>query len=331
MDKTQSFELLDTYFNSGGNFIDTANNYQDEESERWIGEWIASRKNRDQLVLATKFTTDYKSYEYGKGKVVNFCGNHKKSLHLSLRDSLNKLQTDYVDILYVHWWDWTTSIEEVMDALHTVVQQGKVLYLGISDSPAWVVSAANTYARAHGKTPFSIYQGRWNVLRRDFERDIIPMARHFGMALAPWDVLGQGKFQSSKELEERKKRGEPLRSLRGAEQTEDEIQISAALTKVAEEHGIESVTAVALAYVLSKYPYVYPIIGGRKVSHLQDNIQSLKLKLTDKQIEYLESVKPFDLGFPGNFIGPELGETTKCPPLMSTAGTLAIVRNARPI
>jgi aryl-alcohol dehydrogenase-like predicted oxidoreductase len=114
MDKEKSFELLDAYFDAGGNFIDTANNYQDEESERWIGEWITARQNRDRLVLATKYTTDYKSHEHGKGKVVNFCGNHKKSLHMSLRDSLDKLQTDYIDILYLHWWDWTTSIEEVI-------------------------------------------------------------------------------------------------------------------------------------------------------------------------------------------------------------------------
>lgn len=331
MNKEQSFELLDAYFQKGGNFIDTSSNYQDEESERWIGEWLATRKNRDQIVLATKFTTDYKSHELGKGKVVNFCGNHKKSLHMSLRDSLAKLQTDYIDVLYLHWWDWTTSIEEVMDALHIVVQQGKVLYLGISDSPAWVVSAANTYAKASGKTPFSIYQGRWNVMRRDFERDIIPMARHFGMALAPWDVLGQGKFQTTKEIEARKKRGEPLRHLAQEEQTEEEIKISAALAKVAGEHGIESVTAIALAYVFAKYPYVYPIVGGRKVHHLEENIKSITIKLTDEQIEELEAATDFDLGFPSTFIGAELGETLKLPPLMGTAGTLAIVRNARPI
>ncbi len=331
MNKEQSFELLDAFFQKGGNFIDTASNYQDEESERWLGEWMASRKNRDQVVLATKFTTDYKSYEYGKGKIVNACGNHKRNLHMSLRDSLAKLQTDYIDILYLHWWDWTTSIEEVMDALHLVVQQGKVLYLGISDTPAWIVSAANTYARAHGKTPFSIYQGRWNLMRRDFERDIIPMARHFGMALAPWDVLGQGKFQTPKEVEERKKRGETLRSFYGPDQTEQEIKVSAALAAVAEEHGIESVTAIALAYVLAKYPYIYPIVGGRKVNHLEDNIQSLSIKLTEKQIEYLESVTPFDLGFPGNLIGPEVGESGKCPPFAASAGQLAIVRNAQPI
>jgi len=116
------------------------------ESETWIGEWMAARKNRDQLVIATKFTQNYMAAELpGKGAL--YCGNHKKSITLSLRDSLAKLQTSYVDILYCHYWDYTTSIEEMMDTLHALVEQGKVLYLGISDTPAWVVSAANTYAR----------------------------------------------------------------------------------------------------------------------------------------------------------------------------------------
>lgn len=137
-------------------------------------------------------------------------------------------------------------------SLHILVQQGKVLYLGISDTPAYIVSAANTYAKAHGKTPFSIYQGRWNVMLRHMEREIIPMCRHFGMAIAPWDAIGGGKFQSKKMLEERKSNNESLRNIFGAGQSEDEAKISAALEKVANEHGIESPTAVALAYVMAK-------------------------------------------------------------------------------
>jgi len=303
MDKEQSFKLLDAFVEAGGNFIDTANNYQHEESEKWLGEWMAERKNRDQLIIATKYTTDYRGHALGKGNAVNSCGNHKRSLHVSVRDSLAKLGTDWIDVLYVHWWDYTTSIEEVMDSLHILVQQGKVLYLGISDTPAWVVSAANTYARAQGKTQFSVYQGRWNVMRRDFEREVIPMARHFGMALAPWDVLGQGKFQSKAALEERKKNNEPLRSISGPDQTPEEERMSEALSKVAAQHGIESVTAVAIAYVMAKAANVFPIVGGRKIEHLHDNIKALSIRLTREQIEYLESVQPFDIGFPVNFIG----------------------------
>ncbi|KAK1248893.1 hypothetical protein MKX08_007113 [Trichoderma sp. CBMAI-0020] len=306
MNKESSFKLLDAFWEAGGNFIDTANNYQNEQSEEWIGEWAASKGIRDQLVIATKFTSDYRSHELGKGKAQNFQGNHRKSLHLSVRDSLKKLKTDYIDILYIHWWDSTTSIKELMDALHIMVEQGKVLYLGASDMPAWIVSAANTYAVDHGKTPFSIYQGRWNIMLRDFERDIIPMARHFGMALAPWDVLGGGKFQTKEALEERKKNGEQLRGLVSLpEQSPEEARVSEALQKVALEHGVASITAVALAYVLHKAGNVIPIVGGRKVEHLMDNIQALKIKLTDEQIKFLEEVRPFDLGFPSAFLGPD--------------------------
>ncbi|KAK3942305.1 putative aryl-alcohol dehydrogenase AAD14 [Diplogelasinospora grovesii] len=310
MSKEDSFKLLDAYYESGGNFIDTANNYQNEESEQWIGEWMAARKNRDQIVLATKYTSDFRSHLVGKGKGPNYSGNHRKSLHLSVRESLAKLQTDYIDILYIHWWDYTTSIKEMMDSLHILVEQGKVLYLGVSDTPAWIVSAANTYAVDHGKTPFCVYQGRWSLMIRDLEREIIPMCRTFGMAIAPWDVLGGGKFQSKKSLDERKTRGEGLRAFvsRG-EQNETEIQMSEALYKVAQEHGIESVTTVALAYVISKglqhKVNVFPIIGGRKVEYLKDNIKGLDLNLTDEQIKYLESIKSFDLGFPTNFLGDD--------------------------
>ena len=333
MNKEQSFKLLDAFVEAGGNFIDTANNYQNEESETWIGEWMKERNNREQLVIATKYTNDYRGWQIGEGKAPNHAGNHRRSLHMSVRDSLKKLQTDYIDILYVHWWDFSTSPKEVIDSLQMLVEQSKLMYLGISDTPAWWVAAANTYAIDHGKTPFSIYQGRWNLMVRDFERDIIPMARHFGMALAPWDVLGGGKFQSKKALEERKAQGEGLRNLarpgEQAGQSEAETRISEALAKVASEHGIESVTAIALAYVISKAPRVFPIVGGRKVEHLKDNIQALNIKLTDDQIKYLEGVKSFDVGFPMNFLGPDPNVTGKNTPRLARATQLSFPDRSR--
>ncbi|KAJ5180033.1 aryl-alcohol dehydrogenase AAD14 [Penicillium capsulatum] len=332
MSKEQSFQLFDAFVAAGGNFIDTSNNYQNEQSEAWIGEWMAARQNRDHMVIATKYTTEYRAHELGKGKVPNAVGNQKRNMFLSLRDSLRKLQTDFVDIFYLHWWDYTTSIEEVMDSLHILVEQGKVMYLGISDSPAWVVAAANTYARAHGKTPFSVYQGRWNVMCRDFEREILPMARHFGMALAPWDVMGSGHFQTAEQLEERKKKGEGIRSFGIKGQTEDERRMSEALAVVAEEHDTKSVTAIALAYVLCKAPNVFPIVGGRKIEHLHDNIQSLSIRLTEKQIRFLESVNKFDPGFPSNFIGPDPKTTDgTLSPLMHSAAHLDLVMSSRAI
>jgi len=238
-----------------------------------------------------------------------------------------------LDILYVHWWDWTTSIEELMDSLDEVVKRGQVLYLGISDTPAYIVAACNTYAKAHGKTPFSIYQGRWNIILRDMEREIIPMCRHFGMAIAPWDAIGGGRFQTKKQMEERKKAGEGIRSIMGpAEQSEAEQKISAALEEVAKEHGSDSPTAVALAYVMMKAPRVFPIVGGRKVEHLMGNIDALKMKLTDKQIEKLEAVVPFEPGFPNNFVGEDPHANGGKPSgLLAGAAPMAWVQTAIPI
>ncbi|EJD50769.1 arylalcohol dehydrogenase [Auricularia subglabra TFB-10046 SS5] len=267
MDKEQSFKLLDAYYEAGGNFIDTANVYQDETSEQFIGEWMEKRKNRDHMVIATKYTTSYKRADPGVPPYAraNYLGNGAKSLHTSVRDSLRKLRTEYIDILYVHWWSWDASIPEVMGHLHDLVAQGKVLYLGISDAPAWIVSQANQWAVCHGKTPFSIYQGRWNVMERDFERDIIPMAREWGMALAPWSVLAAGKIRTDEEEKRRKESGEGGRDMLGTgwERTPREREVCLALEKVAKELGDYTISAVAIAYVMHKTQYVFPIVGGR--------------------------------------------------------------------
>jgi aryl-alcohol dehydrogenase-like predicted oxidoreductase len=133
---------------------DRANNYQNEESETWIGEWMKERGRRDEIVLATKFTTLYPDPKTRPRMAANFSGNSTKSLHASLEASLKKLQTDYIDLLYVHWWDFTTSIPELMQSLNHMVQRGKVLYLGVSDTPAWVVSKANQCSSSPARIPF---------------------------------------------------------------------------------------------------------------------------------------------------------------------------------
>jgi len=230
-----------------------------------------------------------------------------KSLHNSVEASLKKLRTSHIDILYVHWWDYDTTIEEVMNGLHALVLAGKVLYLGISDAPAWVVTKANMYARLMGKTPFVIYQGRWNVLKRDFERDIIPMARAEGMALAPWDVLAAGRIRTDAEEQRRAETGEKGRVIWNSDwqRTPEQRKVCLALEDVAKEIGAKSITSVAIAYVMQKTPYVFPIIGGRKVEHLMANIEALNIALEPKHVQYLESVLPFELGFPHDFIGNE--------------------------
>lgn len=137
---------------------------------------MKSRNNRDEIVLATKFTTNYRAGYSSSEIIINRSGNGTKSLHLSLEASLRKLQTTYIDVLYVHWWDFTCSIEELMQSLDVMVKNGKVLYLGVSDTPAWIVAKCNEYARQKGLRQFSVYQGQWSAEKRSFERDIIPMS-----------------------------------------------------------------------------------------------------------------------------------------------------------
>ncbi|KAI0073895.1 aryl-alcohol dehydrogenase [Panus rudis PR-1116 ss-1] len=329
MDKESSFKLLDAYFEAGGNFIDTANNYQHESSEEFIGEWMEKRGIRDQLVIATKYTSDFKMGDTSIPQKTHFAGNNIKSLHLSVEASLKKLRTSYIDILYLHWWDYVTSIEEVMNGLHTLVMQGKVLYLGVSDTPAYIVAKANSYARLTGKTPFVIYQGAWSILNRDLEREIVRMARDEGMAIAPYDVLASGKIRTDEEEQRRRETGEKGRALlgRGWERNENERKVAKALEKVAVEVGAKTIQAVAIAYVMQKVPYVFPIIGGRKVEHLLANVEALEIALTPEHIKFLESILPFDLGFPYN----RFGDGSEYHILFKTAGHFDKWPRAEPI
>ncbi|KAF8192181.1 NADP-dependent oxidoreductase domain-containing protein [Pholiota molesta] len=312
MDKEASFKLLDAYYDLGGNFIDTANLYQDGSSEQFIGEWAEKRGIRDRLFIATKYSNNILLRDpNAPNHKVLFGGNNSKSLHLSVEKSLKSLHTNYIDLLYVHFWDFTTTVAEVMQSLHKLVMQNKVLYLGASDMPAWVVAKANQYARDHALTPFVIYQGLWNVMDRSFEREIIPMAREEGMALAPWNVLAGGRLRTDAEEAKRAESGENGRSVWGLDwrRNEQEKKMSAALEKVAKEVGAKNITSVAIAYVMQKTPFVFPLVGGRKVEHLKDNIEALDISLSDEQIAYLESIIPFDLGFPSNVIGTGLNYT----------------------
>ena len=325
-DKETSFKILDYFYENGGNFIDTSNNYQAEQSEAWIGEWMAARENRDQMVIATKFTTTYPA-----GPVdikSNHQGNHSKSLRVSLEASLKKLQTSYIDLLYIHWWDFTTSIPEVMQSLHHMVASGKVLYLGISDTPAWIVSKANEYARQQGLTQFSVYQGWWSAAVRDFERDILLMCESEGMALCPWGSLGRGMFMSPEDFE-KKNEG------RTGEQPENVKKVAATLGEIAKRKDTQ-ITSVALAYVMHKAPYVFPIVGGRKIEHLKSNIEGLAVELSDDEIDEIENAAPFDVGFPLSFLFGYGGQkynsrmSTSDIPFRKVAGHLDVVQKSKP-
>ena len=163
---------------------------------------MTSCDNRDDLVLATKYTTSYMTHHKDRIQS-NYGGSNAKSMKVSVDASLPKLQTSYIDLLYIHWWDCSTSIPEFMHALKDLVVSGNVIYLGISDTPAWVVAKANQYARDQGLRQFSVYQGMWNAAMGDFEGDIIPMARDEGMALCPYGALNQGRFQTKEIFQER--------------------------------------------------------------------------------------------------------------------------------
>ncbi|QIW97316.1 hypothetical protein AMS68_002834 [Peltaster fructicola] len=296
--KETAFEIMDTFYKQGGNFIDTANAYRNGESEVWVGEWMKARGNRDEIVLATKFASAYRGHEKDKIQT-NFVGTGTKSMKLSLDASLKKLQTSYIDLFYVHWWDFTTNIPELMHSLNDLVVAGKVLYLGISDTPAWVVAKANQYARDHGLRPFVVYQGLWNASVRDFERDIIPMCRDEGMGLCPWGVLNQGRFQTEAAFKEREEKNEGRGNF--GPPTEHDKRISKVLEDISSSKGC-TLQAVALAYCLQKTPYVFPLVGQRKVEHLQGSIDALSVVLTEKEISAIEEAYPFALGFPHDFL-----------------------------
>ncbi|WVQ63504.1 uncharacterized protein L199_001657 [Kwoniella botswanensis] len=305
LDYNKSEEFLDYFYKAGGNFIDTSNNYQDEQSEIIIGEWMEKRGIRDEIVLATKYTTFPLDRKEGRfqGIGANYVGNAKKNLRLTVDSSLKKLRTSYIDILYVHWWDYSTSIPELMQSLNDLIKSGKVLYLGVSDTPAWVVSQANEYARNHGLSQFVVYQGAWSLAQRDLERDIIPMARANGMSIAPWNALGGGKFKTPQEIEERKKAG-TLRA--GMEPTPDQVKAAEALKEVADELGSDvKLPNVALAWVRHVVTDCYPIIGGTSIENLKSNIEALKIQLTPEQVNKLTNAVPFDIGFPYNMFGTD--------------------------
>ncbi len=264
---------------------------------------MQSRNNRDEIVLATKYTNNYKPPKEGS-IISNLSGNGTKSMKLSLEASLKRLNTTYIDLFYLHIWDGTISIPELMHSLNDLVVAGKVLYLGISDTPAWIVSKANQYARDHGLRQFAVYQGMWNAAMRDFEREIIPMAISEGMALAPYGVLNQGRFQTREGYKEREKSNDgrnfiPLSDL--------DKKVAGVLEDLAVERGpgVE-LLHIALAYVMQKTPYVFPIIGGRKVEHILGSIKGLEVELTPEEINKIELAYPFKHGFPSDFLNGSL-------------------------
>lgn len=296
----EPFKLLDAFFEEGGDFIDTSNTYNSEDSERLIGDWMHERDVRDQMVIATKYSAGYKAYESDRLPMQsNYTGNSAKSMHISVRDSLRKLKTDYIDIFYVHWWDFGASVEEVMRHLHALVMARQVLYLGVSDTPAWVVVKANAFAKANGLTPFSVYQGQWNAANRDLEAEIIPMCQDQGMAIVPWAALGGGQLLSAEQRQ--KLKDDEMTAGRQKQISEKNVRVSEALEKIAAAKK-STLQAIALAYLIAQSPYVVPIVGVQTVEHVRAMPAALEVRLTDEDVKAIHEASPFEPLFPMNFL-----------------------------
>ncbi|KAF7627899.1 sterigmatocystin biosynthesis dehydrogenase stcV [Aspergillus flavus] len=293
----EPFKLLDVFYDMGGNFIDTASNYNNQMSETLIGQWMEERGVRDQMVIATKYTAGYRAFsEDPEPLQTNFTGNSAKSMHVSVRDSLKKLRTDYIDLLYVHWWDYATPVEEVMRGLHVLVMQGKVLYLGISNTPAWIVVKANAYAKQHGLTPFSVYQGNWNAAFRDMEGDVIPMCEDQDMAIVSYGSLGTGALLTVQQRKEREADPDaPMGSV-----SDIALKTSEVLEKIADRKGT-TLQAIALAYLFHQSTFVFPIVGVNTVEHIKAMPDALKVKLSKEEIDDIHEASPYSPGYPMTF------------------------------
>ena len=282
--------ILDAYADAGGNVIDTAINYRGGASEEILGGLLAGR--RDRFVVATKYTVSRDRED------PNAAGNHRKNLRLSLETSLRRLRTSYIDIYWVHMWDRHTPPEETMRALDDEVRAGKILYVGISDTPAWVATRAHTLAQWHGWTAFTGLQVPYSLLQRDIERELLPMAETLGMTVAAWSPLAggilSGKFTGPSPAG-------PGTRIDPATLTEHQRHVAATVQTVAGELGVTP-AQVALAWTRTRSPAVHPIIGARRADQLLDNLRAADLELPGDAIAQLDRATEPDLGFPATFI-----------------------------
>lgn len=282
-------KIFTAYAEAGGNVIDTANQYTNGDSERIVGELI--KGDRDRFVVSTKYTLSV------DGTDPNASGNHRMSLRRSLEQSLTRLGTDRIDLFWVHIWDPRTPIEETMRALDDAVRAGKVLYVGISDTPAWVVARANTQAELRGWTPFVGLQLPYSLAQRDIERELLPMADELGMSTAAWSPLAggllSGKF--TRGTHDRPTRIDPTSI------SERDLGIARAVDQVADELGTTS-SQVALAWTMARRPSLHPILGARRLDQLADNMTAATLTLPDELVGRLDDASAIPLGFPHDFI-----------------------------
>ena len=292
VNKEESQKVFDTYANAGGNFIDTANRYTEGTSEKFVGEFIAS--DREHFVVATKYTL------FMRRDDPNFSGNHRKNMVQALEASLKRLDTDFIDLYWLHAWDFTTPEEEVLRTLDDMVRAGKILYIGISDTPTWIVSRMNAIAELRGWTQFTGLQIKYSLLERTVERELLPMARKLDMAVTPWAVLGggilSGKYNKNKDEEGRAKIYKSI--------NDDNLRIAAEVIKAADEIG-KTPSQVALNWVRQQPGVIIPIIGAKTEEQLKDNLECLNFTLSEKHMNQLSEASKIDMGFPHDFLASE--------------------------
>jgi aryl-alcohol dehydrogenase-like predicted oxidoreductase len=317
-DKAESRRVFDAYVEAGGNFLDTANKYNEGTGERWTGEFIAGE--RDRFVVATKFSLSMRTGDPNAG------GNHRKSIVQSLEASLERLATDYVDLYWLHQWDFTTRVDEIMRALDDLVRAGKVLYVGISDAPAWIVAQSNTLAELRGWSAFAGIQIEYSLIERTAERELLPMARSLGLATTAWGVVGQGvltgKFHRAADPHQAADTRRATMTARHI--TARNLAIARVVEEVAAAKGC-SMTQVAINWVRQQHQQMIPIVGARTLAQLEDNLACLAHPLTPAELSRLDAASRIELGFPHDFLA--------LPRIVAQrfGGTEARVENHRPL
>ncbi|HZQ47818.1 MAG TPA: aldo/keto reductase [Verrucomicrobiae bacterium] len=300
--KDEAQKVYNAFREAGGNFIDTANLYTNGTSESFLGEFV--KGHRSSMVLATKYTNA------APGTDPNAGGNQRKNMMQSVEASLKRLQTDYIDLYWVHAWDQITPVEEVMRGLDDLVRQGKVLYVGISDAPAWWIAQANTLASLRGWSPFVGLQIEYSLLERTVERELIPMAKSFNLGITAWSPLAggvlTGKYHGNGSSEAGRMSSDMMKEFLPEEQRA--MRIVTAVKAVADQTG-RTMAQVALAWLRFRPVPVIPIIGARKLSQLQDNLASRELSLSAGQLKALDEASRIEPGFPSDFYAKDMVRT----------------------
>jgi aryl-alcohol dehydrogenase-like predicted oxidoreductase len=292
--RDEAARIVERFAEAGGNFIDTANSYAGGESERIVGELVAAERQR--WVLSTKYTLSMRPDDPNGG------GAHRKSLVQSLEASLRRLGTDYLDVYWVHIWDVFTPVEEVTRALDDVVSAGKVLYVGISDTPAWIVAQAVTLADLRGWSRFAGLQVPYSLVERSVERELLPMAQALELTVTAWSPLGGGLLTGRYGSDRERPDDTRVAALGQSSLTDRNLAIADVVNAVAAERGASS-AQVAIAWVRAQQArsVIVPVLGARRCDQLEDNLGALELELTAAELERLEEVSRIQLGFPHDF------------------------------